>query len=157
MAEFRQEAGPFCIVKWPSLFNHILKSLTLNQSFIWKWKQYFTIICGNNMIQNGPHSRRKKWLSARHWAGYQNPEPFVWFVLIGQVPHIYLQHTEHLYWIWNWSRFRNIGADFRNLLNWNKPNKGFRILASHPVYMNLNIESLKKNTPRCIYCRVPPL
>ena len=26
--------------------------------------------------------------------GYQNPEPFVWFVLIDQVPHIYLQHTD---------------------------------------------------------------
>ena len=35
----------------------------------------------------------KYWLLYRHWVGYQNPEPFVWFVLIDQVPHIYLQHT----------------------------------------------------------------
>ncbi len=27
-----------------------------------------------------------------HWVGYQNPEPFVWFILIDQVPHIYFRN-----------------------------------------------------------------
>ncbi len=27
-------------------------------------------------------------LCTKHWVGYQNPEPFVWLVLIGQVPDI---------------------------------------------------------------------
>ena len=50
-----------------------------------------------------------------HWVEYQNPEPFVWFVLINQFPHIHLQH---LYRIPSerGCRFRNIGADFQNLL-----------------------------------------
>ncbi len=35
--------------------------------------------------------------------GYQNPEPFVWLVLIAQVPDILL------------CLFQNIGADLRNM------------------------------------------
>ncbi len=47
--------------------------------------------------------------------GYQNPEPFVWFVLIDQFPHIYLQQISG------------------TCSNQNKPNKRFRILVSLPV------------------------
>ena len=40
-----------------------------------------------------------------HWVGYQIPEPFVWLVLIGQVPDTVEQEI-----------FMTLGADFRNLL-----------------------------------------
>ncbi len=52
-----------------------------------------------------------------HWVGYQNPEPFVWLVLIQQVPEIKINR-----------------ADIRNLVNQNKSNKKFWILVSLSVY-----------------------
>ena len=52
-----------------------------------------------------------------------------WLVLIDQVPDIC-----SVYDCLIWSRFWNVGADFRNLLNQNKPNQWFQILVSHAVY-----------------------
>ncbi len=42
-----------------------------------------------SLINGGPYE-----LHAPHWVGYQNPEPFVWFVLIDQVPDIWSRFPE---------------------------------------------------------------
>ena len=68
--------------------------------------------------------------------GHQNPEPFVWLILIQQVQEIcsnvtLLFHQDRFLFLW--SRFLNRVNNLLSLLNQSEPNERFRILVSHPV------------------------
>ncbi len=70
-----------------------------------------------------------------NWVGYLNAEPFVWLILIGQVPDICSVYFKDSL---KWSRFRHIGADFQNLLK----SKQAEQKVSHPVLSSSDIQTL---------------